>query len=557
MSKRDQHIEKWLRQAAAQDPEASSDQVKQQAWGQLSNMLDSEENIPGLPRSSGFGWWVILLEVLVLVGGLAYLWGSGEQRVQKEMLLKEETGSGLSYQDSLLDQRGSDQDLLLNQRAAVSYQDTLLENGSSLSDQGSIDSHSLQASGKEIGPWAAFTDHKAFAALFSSPSGNNAKRKSTPLLSSSGDVLESTTKTASSSSDGLASSTKTASSSSDILTPSTKKSSSDKLASTTKYSSSSNHKPRSSSKDILVSTTKKPSSTSKNKQQKQHSSTSATYWNTDPLEKNAAAQRKKRSLAFTGNAPSETYKKFSAVQAAEVLQQLGTKQLFIAVKDSGVKNIPLPKASRTQKDAATEASGFSIRIAALAPIAEAYGAGVNIEYTFSWRNKWRVRPYIGAEYVTGFDKDYKHVSYTATPGSGFFRIDSTITLFPLKGMLYGKAGVQAAYVFSKWEASAGIEYRYLLATSGKEDTVVTRRYASPLPANLQPVPFNKKQVTGSGNLRLQLGLDYWISPRLQVGAIYYIQATKQKIDSTYKSPVPKLPDQTSLQIHARYYLKKR
>lgn len=466
MSKRNQNIEDWLRQAAAQGPEVSSDQVKQQAWGQLSNMLDEEETSP---RSFGSGWWMIIIEAMILVGCFTYV-----AVTEKEVSFAEER--------------------YLPDTAAVAIVKEPLTSVSSVEEKYSPDT--------------------AIAAFIKEPpaSPDEAFLSIEELHTSLSGVTHS-------------------------VTPFAK----EKHLSPAYY-------PFLSKKAQLPIKSKASSSSVNRRQPAKRSSTGAVYWNTDPPEKTPSGQQERR-LRYAGNSSSR--------QNPEAIHPLSTRQLFIPVKDSGVQHTPVPKTPRSHRER-KDHSPYSLKIAAILPIADAYGAAASIEYTFQWREKWRIRPYIGGEYLTGFNKVYDHRYYAAFSSGGApwgqgmpAWTDSVLTHFTLNGIIYGKAGVQAAYVFSKWELAAGIEYRHVFNVSGKDTTFKVHRDLVSGPVDLQRVPFNKKQVTGAGNVRLQLGLDYTINRRLQIGATYYMQFRK-RLDSAYRRPYPKLPDQSSFQVHLRY-----
>ncbi|MRG46714.1 hypothetical protein GFS24_16460 [Chitinophaga sp. SYP-B3965] len=461
MSKRNQHIEEWLRQAAAQDPDVSPDQLKQQAWGQLDQMLDKNAVVSRTPGSSGSGWWMIILEALVLVGSVTYLQvGAGSVKTTgNSIALHTDTVAALQDVEKRSPAQQKEQAVDVDVKTSNSSD----SNGSSVnsdSDNNSVSNESSISSGNK----------------FSSSNGDNNSRN---IISSD--------------------------------------SSANSISSDNKISGSSD-----SNSNKVNKINKKPTT--------------------------------KATLTITTKPTPES------------ILTITTKQLFVPVKDSGIKNSPQPTSLRTQKEKVDDRSPYSLRIAAILPIADAYGVAANIEYTFRWKKQWSIRPYVGAEYLTGFNRVYDHRYYRATSSNGSpwnqggpASTDSVLTHFTLNGILYGKAGIQAAYTFSKWEISAGMEYLYSLKVFGKDTSLKIRR--EPVynlnRDDLQTVSFNPKQITGRGNLRAQVGLDYMINRRLQIGAVYYMQLNKQKLDSSYRRPHPKMPDRTSFQIHARYFLRKK
>ncbi|SIO47907.1 autotransporter outer membrane beta-barrel domain-containing protein [Chitinophaga niabensis] len=502
MSKRNQNIEDWLRQAAAQDPEVSSDQVKQQAWGQLNNMLDGGETLPDRPRSSGSGWWTILLEAIILVGSFAYLTVTEKKH----------------HTPISVNEKGS---FFIEEKHPSGTAHTVFPFTREQDSIGALPT-SLPGTDHIVFPFAKEQD--SIRALQTSLPGTTyivfpfaREQDSIGALPAS---LPGT----------------------DHAVPPFAKAQHLSIA----------HSPFLFKKGQLpIKQASKPSSSSASKRQiNPRSTTGAVYWNTDPPEKNHSDQQQTR-LRYTGNSTG-------------TIHPLVTRQLFMPVKDSGVQHTPTPKTPRSHREERREQSPYSLKIAAILPVADAYGAAASIEYTFQWREKWRIRPYIGAEYLTGFNKVYDHRYYAAfSSGGGPLgqgmpgKTDSVLTHFTLNGIAYGKAGVQAAYVFSRWEIATGIEYRYTLYASGKDTAFIVNRQNIVNPVDLQYVPFNKKQITGTGNVRLQLGLDYTINRRLQIGAIYYMQLNRQRLDSAYRRPHPKLPDQTSFQIHLRYQFMRR
>lgn len=513
MSKRNQNIEDWLRQAAAQDPEVSPDQLKQQAWGQLSNMLDREESLPTPPGLFGSRWWMIIVEALVLLGCFTYVAVTGKKQ-HAPLFAKEEHIIPLNEKVPfpIKEQYSSDSAIALSEKEL--YVSSFLKGLDVFSSE---KEHYVSLFVKENNVFSSEKEHtiSPFAKSPSSDAIPFSVEKKYPSFSGT--------------------------------TPSASRFKKDSLS----FHPTSKHTTADVTKGNKPKSASKTSSSSANRRQTNNhrSSTGAVYWNTDPLEKSPSGPEQKRVL-YAGSGSSK--------QSPEAIHPLNTRQLFIPVKDSGVQNTPAPKTPRSHREG-REHAPYSLKIAAILPIADAYGAAASIEYTFQWRKKWRIRPYIGAEYLTGFNKVYDHRYYAAFSGGGGpwdytgpASTDSVLTHFTLNGITYGKAGVQAAYVFSKWEIAAGIEYRHVLNVSGKDTTFKISRQNVANPVKLQRVPFNKKQTTGTGNVRLQLGLDYAINRRLQIGAIYYIQLNKQRLDSSYRAPHPKLPDQTSFQIHLRY-----
>ncbi|WP_343304625.1 autotransporter outer membrane beta-barrel domain-containing protein [Chitinophaga niabensis] len=508
MSKRNQNIEDWLRQAAAQDPEVSSDQLKQQAWGQLSNMLDGGEILPPPPGSFVSRWWMIIIEALILLGCFTYVVVTGEKQ-HTPLFAKEEHIISLNEKGSFFikEQYSSDRDTALSGKEH--YVPLFVKE---------LDVFSSEKE-QDVSPFLKEHTLSPFAKGQSSDAISFSAEKKHPLYS------ETTSSASHFKKESLS------------FQPTSKH----KTADVTK-----GNKPKSASKT---------SSSSANRRQTNNHrpSTGAVYWNTDPLEKSPSGTEQKRLL----------YAGAGSKQTPEAIHPLTTRQLFVPVKDSGVQNKPVPKTPRPNRER-REHAPYSLKIAAILPIADAYGASASIEYTFQWRKEWRIRPYIGAEHLTGFNRVYDHEAYTGAssglggyPGDpsnqmGFNKKDSVFTHFILNGLTYGKAGVQVAYVFSKWEIAAGVEYRYVLNALGKDTSFRVNIIGAPSSIELQPVLFNRKQTTGTGNVRLHLGLDYAINPRLQIGAIYYMQLNKQRLDSSYRAPHPKLPDQTSFQIHLRY-----
>lgn len=456
MSKRNQHIEEWLRQAAAQDPEVFPDQLKQQAWGQLDQMLDKGEVVPHMPHSSGSGWWTIIVEALILVGSFTYLQTGGSGYILPEGMVENSAVKDTSSSTVFFHPDQLQPKLAEDQKASGTLSKT--------AKQLTWTSGSAIIIAEQLKPEPANNYINSFW------QGKSAPVPNTSLFSGS------------------------------------------------------------------------------HKQPTLKSFPFTVFGNKTLLEKDPGRQEKNKFIVADKQSP-------------ETIHVLATKQLFVPVKDSGLNNRPTPKIPRAHQERSFERSPYSLRIAALLPIAEAYGAAANIEYTFQWREKWRVRPYLGAEYLTGFNRTYDHRSYSvsanSTGGVGLYKTDSVLTHFTLQGMFYGKAGVQAAYIFSKWEIAGGIEYRYLLKAFGTDTFSKVSRGGNTIPADLQPVLFNPKQVTGSGNVRIQFGLDYMIKRRLQIGAIYYVQLNRKALDSTYRVPHPGMPDRTSFQIHARYFLRKR
>jgi len=508
MSKRNQNIEDWLRQAAAQDPEVSPDQIKQQAWGQLSNMLDREE-APSLPRRAfGSGWWTIVMEALILVGAFTYLQITGTEKINKHntpLHIKEQKQQIISI---------SEKEHSISPFTEEQYS----------SDTIAAMEHSSLFANDAISP-SVENNHPPFSGIahFAFPF----KKGLLPFNPTFANIKTKISRHRPSEVDGhnnpISANTKT---------------SRNRLSAADRH-----NKPKPASEAAAFSINKRPGNS--------RSSTSAVYWNTDPLEKDPSGPEQKRSLKFADG---------NSTQGPKAIRMLTTKQLFVPVKDSGVQHAPTPKVLRPHRER-KERSSYSLRLAAILPIAEAYGAAANIEYTYQWKKEWRIRPYIGAEYLTGFNKVYNHISAISSEngggGTGFYKTDSVFTHFTLNSLFYGKAGVQAVYVLPRWEIAAGIEYRYLINVGGKDTSKTVTVPGGVLPSKQQPIAFNRKQVTGSGNARLQLGLDYNISHRLQIGVDYYMQLNRKSLDSSYRVPHSKMPDQHSFQVHARYFIRKK
>lgn len=220
------------------------------------------------------------------------------------------------------------------------------------------------------------------------------------------------------------------------------------------------------------------------------------------------------------------------------------------------------------------ASGFSARVGGILPVNGAYGANIAAEYTFSFFNRLKLRPYAGAGYLTGFDKSYQHTAFYARPlGSGpgrVFMIDSIVTNFRATSLWFGEGGLQVAYAHKRWELMAGIGYQRVFRANGTVDSTFKTLYDSVHAPNYQAELFSKGTLPGVGKLIVQAGINYMITPQLQAGVRYNRQVQASRAGRGYgfdprsgssadsaSGYKPVLPLQSSLEIQVRWYFRRK
>ncbi|RPE13407.1 hypothetical protein EGT74_07745 [Chitinophaga lutea] len=203
--------------------------------------------------------------------------------------------------------------------------------------------------------------------------------------------------------------------------------------------------------------------------------------------------------------------------------------------------------------------GFSVKVAGIPPLDETYGFNIAAEYTFPLKNNIRLRPYLGAGYLTGFSRQYQHHAIYTRPivggPSSLFWVDSVGTKFNATALWFGEGGIQGVYALKRWELSAGIHYQYAWKITGKTDSTLATRPDSVHRQPYQTSLFSTGRLPGAGKLLLQAGVGFMIVPQLQGGLRYNLQLHGKKAGNGFTGDVPALPLQSSLEIQLRWYLR--
>ncbi|QEH39926.1 autotransporter outer membrane beta-barrel domain-containing protein [Chitinophaga sp. XS-30] len=206
--------------------------------------------------------------------------------------------------------------------------------------------------------------------------------------------------------------------------------------------------------------------------------------------------------------------------------------------------------------------GFSLKAGIIPPLNGQYGVNMALEYRYNIRPSLFIRPWAGVAYLNTGSRAYTHATYmpradTIPNPIDPYWVDSVVTNYSLKNILYASASIQAAYRYRKLELYAGIAYHHQLMLTGKDSTYTLSRQITGTPPVYQRENFDKKRLPGRTNLQLQTGLSYRLSPRLQAGAQYNFLIQKSGKQAGLNGNAPAIPGSSSLELHIQWFFRKK
>lgn len=204
-------------------------------------------------------------------------------------------------------------------------------------------------------------------------------------------------------------------------------------------------------------------------------------------------------------------------------------------------------------------SRWALQAGLLSPLNSAVGIRAGILYRYPFGSGWYLLPQIGASYLTGYNRQFTHVSISkhqkdSSTGSAQddFEIDTVTTPYTLKRAFAGSLGINLGYQMNRLAVSAGLAYS-MAVPSGRQDTAVRRtgivRDSSGI--SYTGASFSAGKLPANQQLSFNVDLSWYVLPRLQAGVNYRVAIWNSKAAKEFRAPLQKLQDNSMLELYIR------
>lgn len=172
-----------------------------------------------------------------------------------------------------------------------------------------------------------------------------------------------------------------------------------------------------------------------------------------------------------------------------------------------------------------------------------YGARVSLQYELPLQRGFYLQPYVGASYIGGQKKYFRHVHVQSTQNTmtDRYRIDSVWTLYRAESTIYADAGIRAGYRLKRFSFGTGIRYQHMLQSKGTVLPPVNRWLtdSSLVPAStIYNKAFSKKRMPGRQSFLLDIEAAYQWRSGLQTGVSYRVPVHQRAPEPAWDAPIP-------------------